>query len=153
MQANDFNPWLESAVTEVLESMCFVATNGHAEDDSDASWQPNWICGKLDFKGLPSGSFGIAVPPGTGLAVAANFLGEEEHTISELQAKEVICELTNMMCGTLLAHLEPKRTFTLSSPVCHALIRDSSAPADRIAHTFALDEGYLHAWLELKVGP
>jgi CheY-specific phosphatase CheX len=153
MQASDFNPWLKCAVAEVLESMCFVATNGYAEDDSEASCQPDWICGKLDFKGLPCGSFGIGVPPGTGLAIAANFLGEEEQNISELQAKEVICELTNMMCGTLLAHLEPKRTFNLSSPVCHAFIRESSEQADRIAHTFALDEGYLHAWLELWVSP
>jgi len=84
-------------VTEVLDEMCFVATNGCPEDDRAVICQPDSICAKLDFKGHPCGSFGIAVPPGTRMTIVANFLGEEEHTISELQANYVICELTKMM--------------------------------------------------------
>jgi CheY-specific phosphatase CheX len=151
MQASDFNPWLECSVTEVLDAMCFIATNGYAKNDDEATCQPDWICGKLDFKGYPSGSFGVAVSPRTGMAIAANFFGEEEHTISEVQVNDVICELTNMMCGTLLAHLEPKRTFNLSSPSSHDWLGETTSQADRIARTFALDEGYLHAWLEIRV--
>ena len=148
MQASDFNPWLETAVADVLESMCFSSTGGDADNESMLDLQ-QWICGTLQFRGVPNGTFGIGLPPQTALTLAANFLGEDEPDIDPAQTTESVCELANMMCGALLAHLEPKRTFNLSSPVPCCLTGNDPPAADRIARTFVLEEGVVHAWLEI----
>jgi CheY-specific phosphatase CheX len=150
MQATDLKPFMESAVAEVLESMCFISSNGEAMDEVDSS-HPDWIRGELDFSGSPGGTFGIGVPPATAAAIAANFLGEDEADLSAEQTVEVVCELTNMVCGTLLAHLDSKQAFTLSSPRHVASGKESLLKGDRTHGTYALDEGFIYTWLELQV--
>src|SRR5579859_1036033 len=126
MQAIDLKPFMESAVAEVLESMCFISSEGEVPEESGNDL-PNWICGELDFVGLTGGTFGIAVPASTASVIAANFLGEEELDLSEKQTTEVVCELTNMVCGSFLAHLDAKQAFTLSPP--RYALADRKAPA------------------------
>lgn len=147
MRASDFENWLESAISEVLESMCFTATFGEAEGLEN---EPDWVYAKLHFKGTPSGSFGIGAPLETARVIASNFLGEEESEMDRAQATEVICELANMTCGTLLARMESRRTFDLTSPKSDERTEPVAEDADRIARTFALDEGLVYAWLEIK---
>lgn len=151
MQASDFNAWLESAVAEVLESMCFTSTCGEGEmEDSNA----DWVYSKLHFRGSPNGSFGIGAPLATAQTIAANFLGEDEGDMDRTQAVEVMCEIANMTCGTLLARVEPRRTFDLTTPKLDLYTEQvagaAGGPVDRIARTFTLDDGVLHAWLEIK---
>jgi CheY-specific phosphatase CheX len=148
MQANDFNPWLETAVATVLESMCFFSTVGEAAEDTVLELPQAWVGGKLNFRGVPSGTFGISFPAHTARTLAANFLGEDEPEIDEAQTSEAVCELANMMCGALLTRQEAKRTFDLSSPVpCRP--DESTGVANRIERTFLLEEGVIRVWLEI----
>ena len=149
MQAIDLKPFMESAVAEVLESLCFISSEGEVPDETGND-RPNWICGELDFAGLSGGTFGIAVPPSTASVIAANFLGEEETDLSEQQTVEVVCELTNMVCGTFLAHLDAKQAFTLTPPRHIIADKQFSEKSDRVYGTYAIDDGLIYAWLELK---
>jgi CheY-specific phosphatase CheX len=149
MQASELKPFMESAVAEVLESMCFISSEGEATDEMGDD-RPNWICGELEFSGIPGGAFGIAVPPSTAAVIAANFLGEDEADLSEKQTVEVVCELTNMVCGTLLAQIDSKQAFTLSPPKHVSADTGSPAKSGRIQGTYALDEGFIYTWLELQ---
>ncbi len=151
MHAIDFDPWMETAVGEVLESMCFLSTVGQRSGEPGGE---DWIACRLNFVGDPNGGFGVRAPEATSRLIAANFLGEEEQDLSSEQVIEVMCEISNIMCGAILGQLNPKRTFSLSSPV-----RDPrmSAPqlgadlgVDRVCRTYALDEGTLHAWFDVE---
>jgi len=146
MHASDFDSWLESAVSEVLESMCFTSTCGEGEAETA---QQDWIYSRLQFSGSPNGSFGIGAPLATAQSIAANFLGEEEEDLTRTQAIEVICEIANMTCGTLLARVEPEHTFSLTTPKLDLRTEPVDA-ANRISRTFSLDDGVLHAWIEIK---
>jgi CheY-specific phosphatase CheX len=149
MQAIDLKPFIESAVAEVLESMCFISSEGEATEEA-AQCPPDWICGELDFAGNLSGRFGVAVPPSTAATIAANFLGEDESELSDEQTMEVICELTNMVSGSLLARLDSKSAFTLSPPR-PGRYGEHKPGGERSLCTFALDEGFISTWWEIQV--
>lgn len=149
MQAIELKPFMESAVAEVLESMCFISSEGEAADVTGDD-RSDWIRGELGFVGLPGGTFGIAVPPSTAAVMAANFLGEDEVDLSDKQTVEVVCELTNMVCGTLLAQIDSKQAFTLSTPKHVLPGTESPVKNDRIEGTYATDEGLIYTWLELQ---
>lgn len=149
MKANDFEPWLEGAVAEVLESMCFLSTMGEASETGALS---NWISSRLDFQGVCSGSFGLCAPHATAQMIATNFLGDDEATLTENQTAEVIGEVANMVCGALLARVESERAFTLTSPEPGIGCTEGMVGADRISHMLALDEGTLQVWLEIRTG-
>jgi len=148
LKPTELKPIMELAVAEVLEAMCFISSEGESPEAA-GQYPPDWICGELDFAGNLSGSFGIAVPPATGATIAANFLGEDECDLSEEQTMEVICELTNMVAGTLLANLDSRSAFTLSPPrPGHSAAR--AAGDGRTGCTVALDEGLIATWLEIR---
>ncbi len=153
MRAIDFDMWMEAAVGEVLESMCFLSTVGQRSDELGGE---DWIACRLHFVGDPNGGFGVQAPEATSRLIAANFLGEDEQDLSSQQVIEVMFEISNMMCGVILGQLNPKRTFSLSSPVQDSRM---SAPelvsdfcTDRVCRTYSLDEGMLHAWFEVEAG-
>jgi hypothetical protein len=56
------------------------------------------------------------VAGGAARSVAADFLGEEEPALSEQQIGEVVCELANMICGSVLSRVESAITFQLATP-------------------------------------
>ena len=151
MLLTDISPYMEDAVSEVLEAMCFISSEGPTDDEA-GKYQPGWICAALDFAGHPSGSFGIAVPPATAAMMAANFLGDDESILSSEQIVEVVCELSNMICGALLSHFDPKNAFTLTSPRSDCSSVSNPGGAERSYGTYCLDEGFIYSWLELREG-
>jgi len=150
MQAVNVKPLMSDAVAEVLEAMCFMFPDGETTAAEAGYSEREWICGELDFSGSESGKFGIAVPPLAAVAIAANFLGDDESDLTSKQVSEVICELTNMICGSLLAHMNPKNAFTLSPPRPEFSSTVNGAQGERTECTFALDEGFIYTWLEIR---
>ena len=148
MQTLDLSTYMESAVAEVLEAMCFISSDGTVNFENGL-FQSDWISGELDFLGEESGTFGIAVPPATAAIIAANFLGEEEADLTDREKSEVVCELSNMVCGTLLAQVDSKKIYTLSKPRPESQYVPS-AQSQRIDRVYSTDEGYLHAWIVLR---
>ena len=96
MRATDFDLWMETAVGEVLESMCFLSAVGQVSTeicDADS------VACRLNFIGDPNGSFGVRAPGATSRLIAANFLGEDEQ---ELSSEQVV--------GDLRGHSQPPQS-------------------------------------------
>ena len=146
MQQVHFEPWIQVAVSEVLESMCFLSLDSGAANEQLMEAQP-WVGRCLDFRGPLQGQFGLRAPLRTARVLASNFLGEEPGEISDEQAGEVLGEVANMVCGTLLSSIEAHHSFDLTPPRPEDGMHSPSP--HRIARTFALDEGELLVWLEV----
>jgi CheY-specific phosphatase CheX len=151
MDIINLKQWLENSVTEVLESMCFLFPEAVAEPETSIAIEPNWLSSRLSFSGTPCGSFGLCAPLICARAIAANFLGEEMDDVNDAQAAEVIAEMANMVCGSLLGRYEPNRSFNLSSPTFGSMNPSQVIAPGYFSRVFALDEGVLHAWIEIGI--
>ena len=145
--SSELEQMLSDAATEVLECMFFTSVIG---DPEPGKYPPEqWILARLSFRGNPAGRFGAGTPLETGRKITAAFLGGEEDTLTERQIGEVICELANMLCGSVLSSLARETRFELSHPEIEppgaVFPRDATA-----CRTFRLEEGPLAVWLELE---
>jgi CheY-specific phosphatase CheX len=139
MQISELDRLVVESTSEVLETMFFTCIVGDADGDP-----PDPVSTKLDFKGTPSGSFGLSLSKDTSRQIAAGFLAEDEFEISQAQADEVVCELTNMLCGSLLSRMESENCFELTHPEL------ASIPESRsYSRNFALESGSIGIWLNL----
>jgi CheY-specific phosphatase CheX len=146
MQGIDFNPLLVSAAIEVLESMCFISVV--ESSDESVTEDDTWIAARLQFQGWLSGDFGLRTPLATARIVASNFLGEDEADLNTLQVIEVLCELSNMICGSFLNRLEGKGAYDLSHPVRDLML--AQPPAVAACQALQLNEGALCVWLSME---
>lgn len=103
---------LAPAVTSVLETMFFSETLG----TSDPSESTGDVQARLAFSGEVSGTFAVRISEASARNMAASFLGEFDETITELQTGEAVCELTNILCGSVLSKLGSQGCFDLGSP-------------------------------------
>ena len=137
---------LAESAAGVLERMFFTSP---LEEIEGAEMQTGCVSASLSFRGNPPGRFGVRVPTVTARKFAASFLGQEEETLTELQTNEVVCELANMICGSVLSRLEQDTQFELSQPMVEAGAVPSRKPSTS-KRTFLLDEGALAIWLDLE---
>jgi Chemotaxis phosphatase CheX len=138
--------FLESA-SEVLETMFFT---GVAEEDSEEGCGDSLMCAELAFRGSPSGRFGVRTPVATGRLVAASFLGLEAAEVSEAQIGDVVCELANMFCGSVLSRLEAGARFELMHPEIDERRTDWREIPEAVGHTFGLEEGTVTVWMAVN---
>src|SRR5215467_8467792 len=97
-------PTLETALAEcageVLEQMFFARSlEGSAKADSGGGAQ---LTAEVSFDGDPSGHLTLSASARAARSIAADFLAEEEPVLSEQQVGEVLCELANIICGSVL---------------------------------------------------
>jgi len=95
----------------VLETMCYsdpLPITGLEEG------QP-CIRTQLRFHGTYSGIFHLDVTEDAGRSLATTFLGAEEDVPAPEMAS-VICELTNMICGSMLSTLDARADIQLDAP-------------------------------------
>ncbi|MBI4874105.1 MAG: chemotaxis protein CheX [Acidobacteria bacterium] len=152
MQPNDIQTALVSAVEEVLGTMCFTSVLASAEGDAPPEGDAGApdLTAELHFQGRPSGGFRVGVPRSLARVVGAGFLGREEIEVSDSQAEEVIRELANMICGSVLSRLESKTTIRISHPEPappERGVRVAGAAANR---GFDLGDGILTVSMELQ---
>src|ERR1041384_8232990 len=111
MSVNDLAGHLRPACEEVLETMFFTSVM------QDAEPSPELLCGAgLRFSGSPSGSFQVRTSTVAAPGLAAGFLGDAESDITAERAGEVVCELANMLCGSVLSCMDRAAIFELSQP-------------------------------------
>ena len=118
MEPSEIQPALESAVGEVLETMCFATALASSEGaaPADDSSGPQLLTAQLNFQGSPPGQFRVCATPDLARVIAAGFPGQEETDVSDSEAQEVMGELANMICGSVLSRLESDAIFHLSHP-------------------------------------
>ncbi len=148
MPIEDLGQVLADSVAEVLEAMFFTSPVGEAEPDALRAGP--CLSAALTFRGSPPGRFGVRLPPATGRRIAASFLGQEEETLEDVQAFEVVCELANMLCGSVLSRLEKDARFDLSPPQIETS-ETGCRECPTAGRAFELEQGPLAVWLELEV--
>ena len=132
---------LAASAAEVLETMFFTTVAGEPE----AGRAPvEWISAGLEFHGEPGGRFRVGASRRAAGALAASFLGVDGSEVSGQQVTEVICELANMICGSVVSRLESGTTIQLLHP---ELVE---GPPPEAAKVLALEDGLLAVWLELE---
>lgn len=138
---------LASAVSSVLETMFFSEPLGSCdpiEDDSDMQT-------RLAFSGDVSGTFAVRISANSARNMAASFLGEFDEAITESQIGETMCELTNILCGSVLSKLGSQACFDLSSP---RVLRADNGPltcTPVCQQSFAVENGTMTVSLFVSV--
>ncbi len=105
---------LQQSVEDVLEKMFFIRSLGDAEEGPGLP--EGEVTAHLSFDGEPSGSLTLRVTREAARSISADFLGAEEEDLNEQQVGEVVCELANMICGSVLSRVESAVTFRLAQP-------------------------------------
>jgi chemotaxis protein CheY-P-specific phosphatase CheC len=143
-----FDGLLEHGVEIVLESMFFTTPYPPADDQS----QRAALVARVAFEGQPSGMLCARISETSARSLAASFLGEDRESLSEVQIGQVMCELTNMLCGSFLSQLEHDRYFMLAAP---QLLMDDPQSVPRSPatseRTFGLEDGVLSVFLYLDL--
>ncbi len=145
----NFDRLLSGTVDSVLETMFFSAAWGPAEPEIGGAVLES----RLAFHGRPSGTFAVCLSEPSARLLAAGFLGEDEETLTDSQTGQVVCELTNMLCGSLVSKLESDESFDLASPelVPSGSGTDPSSGAPPAARqSFELEGGILTVTLHLE---
>lgn len=148
MSEQKFDQLLSGTVDTVLETMFFAQTLGPAEPESGTAV----VEARLAFYGRPSGTLCVCLSEASARELAAGFLGEDEEMLKDSQPGEVVCELANMLCGSLVSKLETEESFALGSP---ELVQPGSVPApdsDAIPaarKSFELENGIMTVTLHL----
>ena len=175
MEPNEIQIGLAAAVEEVLETMCFTSVFASAEgtlppDGDGSAPAPEGGAGpagepaipaeadataptctaELRFRGVPSGQCRVRVARSLARVMAAGFLGCEEIEVSDSQTEEVVCELANMICGSVLSRLESEATFRITHPELVPPERGAWFEGAGINRWFDLGDGILTVSLELQ---
>jgi hypothetical protein len=149
MQPTEIHTALEAAVGDVLETMCFTSVLASSEKAIAASAEPAFTA-ELHFEGHATGDFRLAVPVKLARLVTSCFLGRDEAEVSDCQAGEVVCELANMICGSVLSRLDSKAIFHITHP--ELTVSEAAAGFDAAAcrRWFDLGDGVLITSVELQ---
>lgn len=150
MSENATDSALQESVREVLEKMFFVDLLQPCACDMP----PAGIAAELSFQGDPPGCFRLALDWPAARTAAADFLGENAADLTPEQMTDVVCELANMICGSLLSRIESTATFRLSKP-CPACAEWTSQTNAKSCFRAQMGSGHLRAeiFLERPVCP
>ena len=139
---------LSDAVIAVLETMFFAEATPAPEAEATTAF----IKARVAFHGRPSGILTVSLSAATARVLATGFLGEDEECLDDAQPGEIVCELANMLCGSLLSQMESKEIFDLASPqlVLAGSLCAESELRPAASQSFAIDDGILTAILYLE---
>lgn len=146
MQPIDLQQVFLESTTEVLETMFFTTVTPEPPEEP----AHEFVAAELTFRGSPSGRFGIRIPTVTARPMTANFLGLQESEVSPSQIEEVTCELTNIICGSVLSRVEANGRFELLHPEISPVAWDWRQSEEAFGCTFSLDEGSLTVWVAIE---
>ena len=129
---------LATAMNDVLETMFFSESLGPAEQAQAPALQA-----QLAFSGVKSGTVAVRVSRPSARVLAASFLGESEESLSDAQIAQVVCELANILCGSIVTRIEPEGCFDLGTPRLVGEEDPDFATNAAMQQTFAIDRGTL----------
>jgi CheY-specific phosphatase CheX len=149
MCEQNFDQLLSGVVEGVLEAMFFSTPLGPAEPETGTGV----LEAHVTFHGRPSGTLGVRLSRTSARTLAAGFLGEDEQALTDSQPGEVLCELANMLCGSLVSRLESDETFDLTSPELVSIERVPDAGSEALpaaCQSVALEDGILTVTLHVE---
>ncbi len=101
---------------QVFETMFFVPVEFEEDEEEGGRKISAWIVSEIKFEGKFKGKLGFFVPVELACSMVSNFLGLEEDEPTLEQARDVVGELCNMVCGNLFSRLNRKEIWTITSP-------------------------------------
>lgn len=110
---------LSIAATEVLETMFFASaepSQGEPSLGEPDSSIGDRIGATLDFHGACAGRLALSLDRAAAEELASNFFGGVGEGGPEEDSQSVMAELTNMVCGAMLSHLDKNSIFCLDAP-------------------------------------
>jgi CheY-specific phosphatase CheX len=131
--------------TAVLGSVSLDAVPGPVVDDVAMAFS-------LRFIGDISGRFGLHLQQTAARNLAANFLGEADTDISPIAVSEVIGELANMLCGSVMSRVEGERSFALSHPVAGSMTPPHDCDS-LVISTLETEVGAITIWIAIEGSP
>ena len=141
----DLGRMIETATGDALETMCFFGVMGNLDELPEGE---EWISARLTFQGDANGVFHSTLASSAAWAIAANFLGLEREDISFPQVEAVVCELANMICGSVLSTYKKDGHFELSSPEITDM--EDSQPDQVVRRVFELESGSIALAMDLR---
>jgi CheY-specific phosphatase CheX len=139
---------LSRATADVLEKMFFTGVADESDGIPPAGPQ---IVVRVTFDGERRGVLMLGVSRSAAQTLAADFLGSEGgEDLGDYQVREVVCELTNMICGDTLSALE-NGSLRLSSPEVLSA-EEFNPPPDANSRIFDLGIGSLAVALAFSDG-
>ncbi len=149
---------LAHSAEEVLETMFFTQVIGRRPLLDEATPEKPFIAVRLCFLGglktegdssaQPGGHLDIEVSREGAQWIASSFLAADDGSVPQHRVADVICELTNVVCGNVMSNIASESGFSMLSP---EVIRGSTAEwphAVRYEESFQLERG----WLTLRLG-
>jgi CheY-specific phosphatase CheX len=147
MAPSEFAELMPPCCTEVLDSMYFTTVFDMDTSDTLLPSDQEGYDFTLHFAGDICGIFGLRVNTGAARSIAANFLGEDEANISADESSEVMGELANMLCGSIVSNVPSDHKFVLSHP---ERTIDSAEYGKPIVVHFDTDYGLITTWVALE---
>jgi CheY-specific phosphatase CheX len=134
----------------VLESATRVTGSSTPEMAAEeVALAPEDFAFSLHFAGDVSGGFGVHLDAATARGLASNFLGEDESGLSREEVGEVVGELANMLCGSVVSRVEGRNKFVLSHPTQLGALPGLQS-ADALIARLDTDSGVVTAWVVIE---
>jgi len=133
----DVDRALTKCTGRVLETMCYsdpLPITGIEEGLA-------FLHAELHFHGTYSGVFHLDITEEAGRGLASTFLGSDDADVPEEQLGSVICELTNMICGSMLSTLDANADIHLDAP--RLVPEDAPRSGEVLSRAFEIDNGQM----------
>jgi CheY-specific phosphatase CheX len=148
---------IRSVVPNVFETMFFVFFEPAEDEETTAppasegpAAASEWIQSAIAFQGNEyTGTIRLSLPYEVSRRLAADFIGTGE-PVSEMQTRDMVGEITNMIAGNLFSHLDKKERYTISVPRTELMPGPDAHPDDRKStFYFFCDEERIRVDIEL----
>src|SRR5579864_7390727 len=140
----DFSGTLSRVSAEVLETMFFDEA---VPTPCDHGWISSAASVRLPFEGSHCGEFLLSVSPQVARSIAPAFLAVEPEEVTEGQSSQVLLELANILCGSVLSRFWPDSDLALGEP---ELIQAAEPIGGSLHECFLLPEGMISVSLRTR---
>ena len=152
MRMELIQPFIDAADAVFSESLQAPAKIVDLSMDENA-YRRKGVAAVIAIKGDIEGRVVLDLSPEVAVKIASQLAGAEVAD-SEQVVRETVCELANMLCGSLASRLESDESFDLTSPELRraanvAGVDSESLPAAR--QSFELENGILTVTLRICV--
>lgn len=137
---------LAEAAREVLETMFFLAIEGEAAWADVGAREHRHVA--MEFDGPLAGRMDLAVSMDVAPMLASGFAGRDEAELTAGDVDGVLCEMANMLCGSLLSRLENEALFSLSTP----RVSEGAGDAPGVCRVFDLGMGDMRVCISVHDG-
>jgi CheY-specific phosphatase CheX len=110
---------MKRSISDVLETMFFLALECADNVKPEEFWnseKDEVVVTKLNFSGPFSGFFILIIPNELALSLTANFMGEDEESITQDHASGTVKEILNMIAGNIFSNFDDQVVFDLDIP-------------------------------------